>query len=54
MYDDEGNSYVRVDEPRMYRLVSTPTYSGHDLKLSSNSDAFSVFAFTFGAYTDGS
>ena len=54
MYDDEGNSYVRVDEPRMYRLVSTPTYSGHDMKLSSNSDAFSVFAFTFGAYTDGS
>ena len=54
MYDDEGNSYVRVDEPRMYRLVSAPTYAGHDLKLSSNSDAFSVFAFTFGAYTDGS
>ena len=54
MYDDEGNSYVKVDEPRMYRLVSTSTYAGHDLKLSSNSDAFSVFAFTFGAYKDGS
>ena len=54
MYDDEGNSYVRVDEPRMYRLVSSSKYEGHELRLSSNSDAFSVFAFTFGAYTDGS
>ena len=49
-YDDEGNSYVLVDEPRMYRLVETSEFDGHELKLSSNSADFSVFAFTFGAF----
>ncbi len=49
-YDDEGNSYVLVDEPRMYRIVETSEFDGHDLKLSSNSADFSVFAFTFGAF----
>ncbi len=50
MYDPQGNSYVTVDEPRMYRLVDLPDFGGHELRLSSNSDAMSLFAFTFGAY----
>ena len=50
MFDDEGNSYVAVDEPDMYRLVSIESFEGHELRLSSNSDDFSVFAFTFGAF----
>lgn len=53
MYDDYGNSYIKVDESRMYRLVSTSSYGGHDLRLSSNSDDFYIFAFTFGAYAGG-
>ena len=53
MYDDEGNSYVVVDEARMYRLVDQPAFSGHSLKLASNSPDFTVFAFTFGAYQGG-
>ena len=49
-FDLEGNSHVVVDESDMYRLVSVPQFEDHELKLSSNSDDFSVFAFTFGSY----
>ena len=51
-YDDEGNS-VHVDEARMYFLLDQETYSGGELKLSSNSAEFALFAFTFGAYQGG-
>ena len=53
MFDDDGNSFVTVDDDRMYSLVNKETFSGHDLKLSSNSAEFSIFAFTFGAYVGG-
>ena len=53
MFDSDGNSYFRVDEARMYRLVEIPQFEGHELKLSSNSSDMEVFAFTFGAYTEG-
>ena len=50
MYDDEGNSYVRVDSSRMYNLVDSDLFGGHELRLSSNSEDFELYAFTFGAY----
>ena len=43
-----GRSYVEVEEARLYRIVSLPFFSTHELKLSSNSDDFALFAFTFG------
>ena len=46
-------SYFRVDEGRLYEVVALPEYGVHELKLSSNSDDFSLFAFTFGAYPEG-
>ena len=49
-FDDMGNSYLHVDEARMYRLVRTKEYEGHELRISSNSDRFELFTFTFGAY----
>ena len=49
-FDDMGNSYLEVDEARMYRLVRTEEYEGHELRISSNSDRFELFTFTFGAY----
>ena len=49
-WDEEGNSFLTVDESRMYRLIQLDDFEGHELKLSSNSDHFSVFAYTFGAY----
>ncbi len=52
MFDDDGNSFVRVDASDMYNIVQLPEYSGHELKLTSNSDQLSIFAFTFGSYLE--
>lgn len=49
---DKG-SFFTVDEPRLYEVVALPAYSSHELRLSSNSDDFALFAFTFGAYEEG-
>ncbi len=52
-YDADGNSYVAVDASRMYYLIDKDAFGGGELRLSSNSADFSVFAFTFGAYEGG-
>ena len=52
-HDDDGTSFLLVDEPRMYRVVELPLFSSSELRLASNSDQFSVFAFTFGSNTEG-
>ena len=51
--DEEGNTFVLVEKDRMYRLIESPEYSGHELRLTSNSEDFIVFAFTFGSYPTG-
>ena len=51
--DEEGSTFIMVDKDRMYRVIESPEYSGHELKLASNSDQFTVFAFTFGSYPTG-
>ena len=53
LFDEDGNSYVLVDEARMYNLVNIPVFSGHELKLRTNSTEFSLFAFSFGSYEGG-
>ena len=53
MYDDDGNSYVSVDESRMYFLVDMDAFGSGELRLTSNSPEFRVFAFTFGSYMGG-
>ena len=53
-FDADGKSFVMVNESRMYRVVKMPEFGGHEMKLSSNSDDFSVFAFTFGAFVEES
>lgn len=50
---DEDGTYVLVDRDRMYRIIESPEYSGHELRLSSNSERFTIFAFTFGSYPTG-
>ena len=51
---DDGESYILVNEPRLYEIVNSPAYTtGKELRLSSNSADFSLFAFTFGVYQDG-
>ena len=51
--EGDGRSFLYVDEPRMYRLIEAPSYSTHELKLSSNASNFAIFAFTFGVYAKG-
>ena len=53
MFDADGNGYITVDSARMYHIVNLPKYESHELKLSSNSPEFSLFAYTFGAYRGG-
>jgi len=48
-YDDEGNSYIDVDLGTLYNIISTDGIESHRLSLTSGSDEFSVFAFTFGS-----
>jgi len=53
-FDEEGRSFLMVDQPRLYAIIDSPTYTqGQTLLMSSNSDNFGVFAFTFGIYTEG-
>lgn len=52
-FDEEGESFIFVEEARMYRIVEQPEFMERLLKLSSTSDAFAVFAFTFGIYDGG-
>ena len=34
----------------MYRLIRMEEFEQHELQISSNSDRFELFTFTFGAY----
>ena len=47
----DGESYLWVDQSRMYQVVANPTYDQRkELRLSVNSDQLAVYAFTFGIY----
>ena len=49
-----GESFLTVNEPRMYNVVEAPAYAKDNaLTMSSNSDDFGIFAFTFGVYQTG-
>jgi hypothetical protein len=52
-WDGDGNSFVTVEESRLYLVVQLPEFSDHELRISSNSDDFTVFAYTFGAFASG-
>ena len=49
----DGRSYFTVTGGRMYQVVALPEFGEHELKLSANSDDFALFAFTFGANSQG-
>ena len=51
--EEDGRSFLLIDEPKMYRIVEAPSFDTYDLKLSPNSPRFSIFAFTFGVYESG-
>ncbi len=53
-WDENGYSYLLVDEPRMYGIVDNPQYFPQSvLTMRSNSADFGLFAFTFGVYAEG-
>ncbi len=52
-WDDQGRSYIRVNQNDLYRLLFFEDFREGELKLSSNSDQFRIFAFTFGSYVGG-
>lgn len=47
-YDPDGKSFVLVNEPRMYNLTKNDKFGTYELRLSSNSGGFGLYAFTFG------
>ena len=47
---EADRSYFTVDEPRLYEVVSLPEFGEGELKFSSNSADFALFALTFGSY----
>jgi thiol-disulfide isomerase/thioredoxin len=46
---ENGESFLKVTEPRMYNLVKTKVYGTHDLALWPKDDGFAVYAYTFGS-----
>ena len=51
---DNGESYVMVTSPKAYRLVEHANFEeGRILAMSSLSNDFGLFSFTFGTYEDG-
>ena len=44
---------VQLNAWHQDQVVELPAFGGHDLKLSSNSEGFALFAYTFGAYLEG-
>ena len=47
-------SYLRVTEPKLYKLVEHDDWQGEqELRMSSMSDDFGLYSFTFGVYEDG-
>jgi thiol-disulfide isomerase/thioredoxin len=51
VYED-GESFLVVDEGRLYFVVSLPAFDDRELKFRSNSPDFALFAMVFGAYAD--
>ena len=50
----DGESYLLVDTPKLYKLVENPDYQqGQVLRMASNSADFGLYSFTFGVYEDG-
>ena len=52
--DENGESYLMVTSPKAYKIVEHPEWQERQiLALSSLSDDFGLFSFTFGTYEDG-
>ena len=53
-FGEDGETYLLVEQPRLYEIIDSPGYTqGQVLRMSSNSNNFGLFAFTFGVYEAG-
>ena len=48
-YDEQGGSFLLIDQPRMYRITRNAAFSSHRLTLTSMSPDFGLYSFTFSA-----
>ena len=54
MLGADGESYLWVDEARMYHVLENPAYiQRKTLRLSANAEGLAIYAFTFGIYSEG-
>ena len=51
---DQDGSFLSVERSAMYNILKLDILDTRELRLSSNSSGFSVYAFTFGSTTDTS
>jgi hypothetical protein len=47
-FDEDGVSYIKVDTPRMYNVITNQPYGSHELRLYVRSRGLSVYSFSFG------
>jgi len=47
VFEEEGKSYISVKEAKMHNLVKNKDVSSHTLQMSTTSNGFAVYAFTF-------
>lgn len=48
-FDEQGKPYLNVDSPRMYAVAHNWKFGQHVLGLSSPSDGFGLYSYTFGS-----
>jgi len=46
-YDDQGRSFITVDEPRMYYIIKNEKFGHHTLRLATAQPGFGIYSFTF-------
>lgn len=46
-FDEQGNSYIRVERPRMFNIVRNKEFGEHNLNLIISSPVLSVYSFSF-------
>lgn len=51
---EDGQSFIVVDQPRMYMLVNNREFGTHDLTLRTTSDGIALYVFTFVTCVSGS
>jgi thiol-disulfide isomerase/thioredoxin len=45
--EEEGRTFIWIDQPRMYKIVNNKTFSRYTLTLATDSPDFCAYAFTF-------